>query len=149
MVNETLCKVGAVALVALSLVGCGKEIGRVPFSSEGTNSASLPLSSGEVAFWTDLDVAYEGAAALKYRIELLQGGSSVATAECDPLGKLPIEIGWVEVRRGAATSRKGRGKMVCSATLPKAGPTTVEATLVFDVRPATLRLNKADLVVKQ
>jgi hypothetical protein len=149
MVSKIWCKVGVAGLAALALLGCAKEVGRVPFSREGTNSASLPLASGRVVFWTELDLKYEGDAALKYRIDLLQAGSRVATAVCDPLAELPIKIGWFEMRRGAARSLSGHGEMACSANLHKAGPTTVEATLAFDIRPTALSLGKADLVIKQ
>jgi len=39
--------------------------------------------------------------------------------------------------------------MSCAATLAKAGPTVVRATLAFGVRPLTATINRADLVVKQ
>lgn len=132
-----------------SLTACGSEAGRVPFSNEGSGAAPMTLKAGEVAFWTDLDVAYEGQAALVYRIELVQDGSTVATAVCDPLGHLPMKMSWRETNIGASHSRRGRGKMECAATLAKGGPTTVKATLAFDRKPATVTLKKADLVLKQ
>ena len=127
----------------------GKEVGRVPFSGEGTNTAATVLSAGKVAFWTDIDLQYEGAAALEYRIALVQGGTPVATAICHPLGFLGTKFMWVEVDRGPSHSRSGSGKMDCSATLSKGGPTTVEATLEFTVRPLRATTSKADLVLKQ
>ena len=133
----------------LLLVGCGKEVGRVPFSAEATASAPLQLAAGDVAFWTDLDIAYDGDASLEYRIDLLQGGASAATAVCDPLGQMNIKLGWVETHLGASSSRRGSGKMTCGATLAKAGPTIVQATLAFGVRPTAFALERADLVVKQ
>jgi hypothetical protein len=41
------------------------------------------------------------------------------------------------------------GKMGCSATLAAGGATDVEVTLAFSRRPASVKLRKADLVVKQ
>jgi hypothetical protein len=131
------------------LVGCGKEQGRVPFAGEGSHAATIPLEAGDVAFWTDIDLKYEGEAALTYHIDLLQGGSSVATAECEALGPMSMKVGWVETRVNSARSRSGRGKMECSARISKSGPTLVQATLAFSTRPGRATLGRADLVVKQ
>ena len=137
------------ALLAVSLAACGRQVGSVPFSSEGTKSTTLPLAAGSVAFWTDLDVAYEGPATLHYQIELSQAGRHVATANCDPLGKKSVELGWVDIARASFRSQRGHGKMLCGASLAKGGPTVVEATLAFGVQPLTATINRADLVVKQ
>lgn len=137
------------ALAALFLVGCGKEAGRVPFATEDTKAVAMPLVAGDVAFWTDIDVKYEGAAALTYRVELAQAGASVATAACEALGPMSMKVGWVETQFGASRSLRGSGKMSCSASLAKGGLTEVRATLGFSARPASATLNKADLVVKQ
>ena len=139
----------ATALALLALTGCGKEVGRLPFSSEGRKSTVLALSPGDVAFWTDLDIQYEGVAAADYHIDLSQAGHSVATAVCDPLGPMSVQLGWLETQHSAKRSKSGRGEMTCSATLAKGGPTTVEVTLAFRSKPAVLALSKADLVVKQ
>jgi hypothetical protein len=143
----------ALFLVTLSatslLAGCGNEVGRLPFAGEDTKAVTMPLKAGEVAFWTDIDVKYEGGAALTYRVELLQGGSSVATAECDALGPMSMKVGWVETQFGASRSLSGNGKMSCSANLAKGGATVVQATLGFSARPTSATLNRADLVVKQ
>jgi hypothetical protein len=138
-----------VAFVALWLVACGKEAGRVPFAAEGTANATATLNSGNVDFWTDIDMKWEGDAALAYTIELEQGGKSVATATCNPLGPMNVKVGWSETNIGGSHSRSGSGKMGCSATLPSGGATNVKATLAFSRKPATLTLSKADLVVKQ
>lgn len=135
---------------AMLAVGCcGKELGRVAFSAPGTSSSTVSLEAGEVSFWTDIDIEYEGPASLEYKIELAQGGSVVATAMCNPLGKLPVQTGWVETNLGNSHMRRGAGKMTCSAQLPKAGATEVRATLAFGTPPTKLKLTKADLVVKQ
>ena len=139
----------AIALLALPLAACGRQVGSVPFSGEGTKSATLPLTSGSVAFWTDLDVAYEGPATLSYRIELSQAGRTVASTTCDPLGKMSVQLGWLDIERGASHSSRGHGKMLCGVRLAKGGPTLVEATLAFGVRPLTATIKQADLVLKQ
>ena len=43
-----------------SLGCCDTEIGRVPFQTTGTKSVSMPLKAGEVSFWTDVDIVWEG-----------------------------------------------------------------------------------------
>ena len=149
MSHKVIVKALFSVVLGLTLAGCGKELGRVPFSSEGTRSANLTLAAGEVAFWTDLQIAYEGDATLDYDIDLSQGGAVVASALCNPLGQLSVQLGLLEANIGSSHSRNVRGKMVCTATLPKAGPTDVQAKLVFGTRPTRLDLKKADLVVKQ
>jgi len=140
----------ALAIVALaSLAGCGTEVGRVPLSGVGTASVTVPLKAGDVVFWTDIDIAYEGDAALRYDVELSQGGTVVAKATCDPLGLIHVKSSWIETNVGASHTRRGNGKMTCSATLPKESPTLVSVTLAFGKSPGTVTLRKADLVLKQ
>lgn len=136
-------------LLALLLVACGRNVGSVPFTRAGTNSATLPLAAGKVAFWTDIDVAYEGTATLGYEIELSQAGRRVATASCDALGKKSVELGWVSIERMDFHSHRGTGKMLCGATLASAGPTVVQAVLILGGHPLSATINRADLVVKQ
>jgi hypothetical protein len=133
----------------LALAACGKEAGRVPFAAEGTATATVTLAQGEVAFWTDIDVEYKGAAEARYQIELVQAGTVVAQAECNPLGAINVKMSWVETNIGDSHSRSGRGKMKCSVEVAKAGPTVVRARLVVPQKPATFELKKADLVLKQ
>jgi hypothetical protein len=138
-----------VVLVTLSLVACGKEAGRVPFAAEGTATSAATLNAGTVDFWTDIEMKWEGDAALAYAVELEQGGKSVATATCDPLRSITVKVNWAEINLGSSHSRSGSGKMGCSATLASGGATNVKATLAFSRKPATLALSKADLVLKQ
>lgn len=133
----------------LGALGCGKEVGRIPLTSETTAQAPMTLAAGEVAFWTDLDIEYEGSAALTYTVELVQDGVTVATAACDPLGHLPVKLGWLQTSIGGEQTRRGNGKMSCNTTLAKGGATTVKATLAFSRKPARATLRRADLVVKQ
>jgi hypothetical protein len=136
-------------LAVLLLTGCGKEVGRLEFAAEGTKSVTVPLATGDVAFWTDIDLDYEGPTTLSYEVGLEQGGMLVANAVCNPLGQLGIKVGWLEAASGAFRSLKGRGKMSCSAHVNKTGPTTVRAVLRFGTAPASATLRKADLLLKQ
>lgn len=136
------------ALTAL-VVGCGKEVGRIPLSGEATSKATMTLAAGEVDFWTDLDLEFEGDAGLEYRVVLVQDDAPVTTTICDPLGRLSVKKRWLETDIGGSHARRGEGKMACSVKLAKGGPTTVEATLVASRRPSSLKIAKADLVAKQ
>lgn len=139
----------AFVLALAPLLACGKEAGRVPFGAAGTNDATMTLKAGEVDFWTDIDLSWDGAATLDYQVTLEQGGKTVATATCDPFGQLHVKQMWAETNIGSSHSRHGRGKMSCSTSLPSGGPTTVKATLAWGTKPSTETLRKADLVVKQ
>lgn len=141
--------VAVLAISAFALTACGSEVGRVRFSSDGSGEGSATLKAGDVAFWTDIDLAYKGDAALVYRIELVQGGTPVATAVCNPLGRIAVKTRWTETNLGGSHTRHGLGKMDCSAVVPKDGATTVKAALVFERKPQDITLKKADLVLKQ
>jgi hypothetical protein len=142
-------RLAVLALLLLSVTACGKEVGRVRMPAEGSGAASLTLQEGEVSFWTDLDISYEGDATLEYKIEVYQDGSNVGKIECNPLGNLPSKTSWVETNIGKSHSRRGSGKMTCEMKLPKTGETTIKTSLAFGKRPEKLVLKKADLVIKQ
>jgi hypothetical protein len=136
------------SFVAL-LCACGTEVGRVPLTGEATGTVTADLKAGDVSLWTDIDIEYEGDAMLAYDVTLEQGGKPVAKTTCDPLGSLPTKMSWVETNIGNRHSRRGKGKMACTATVPAGGPTTAKVTLKFGAKPTTVDLKKADLVLKQ
>jgi hypothetical protein len=137
------------ASLAVCLLACGKEAGRVPFAAEGAQQATFNLTKGEVQFWTDIDLEFQGDASLTYTVTLAQNGAPVNMVTCDPLGRLPMKTSWVETNVGPSHSRRGNGKMTCTATVPNAGPTEVRASLAFGQKPRSFTLRRADLVVKQ
>ena len=132
-------------LVTLITIGCGKEMGRVPFGEPGTAEEKVQLGAGEVSFWTELDVEWEGSAAARYEIQLLQKGDKVATASCDLLANPKIKLSWVETNIGGKHSRRGKGKLDCTASLSSGGETTVRVKL----KASDLTLKRADLILKQ
>lgn len=140
---------GALLLFFLALTACGREVGRVRLPAEGSGAVELTLDAGEISFWTDLSVEYEGEASLEYRIDVFQNGSSVGNAVCNPLGRLSVKSGWVETNVGSSHTRRGLGNMSCDLKLPSAGPTLIKTTLAFGKKPPTTLLRKADLVIKQ
>src|SRR5262245_22990314 len=103
----------------LGVTGCGRELGRVPFSAGGTGTTTVELAACKVAFWTELDLKCDTRSGLAYEIALLQRGVAVANAVCDPLGAMKTS-GFIEKRSGVSLSRSGRGKLACKATLPTA-----------------------------
>ncbi len=127
----------------------GEEVGRLAFTGPGTTSSTLLLNAGEVSFWTDVDIRYEGASPLAYHVDLSQGGSQVATASCDPLASKSVELSWLKTFDGVTHLERGRGKMGCTATLPASGPTTIAATLLLDSHGSPVTLKKADLAIRQ
>jgi hypothetical protein len=142
---RTLLVIAAAGLMA----GCGKEAGRTPFAAEGEQTATMELKAGEVALWTDIDLEWEGDGNLSYKVELVQNGTTVASAMCNPLGNLPVKSSWVSTDIGSKHSRRGNGKMPCDTKLAVGGPTTVKSTLAWGRKPASVTMKKADLVVKQ
>lgn len=137
------------SVAVCALAGCGKEVGRVPLSGVGTAESTVDLKAGDVAFWTDMDLEWEGDGSLEYRVTLSQDGKSVATATCWPLGQLHVKGNWTSTNLGDSHTRHGDGKMSCEATVPKAGKTTVQATLAWKQAPKSATVRKVDLVLKQ
>ncbi len=143
--RRSFAVLGLFALVA----GCGKEAGRVPLPGAGSGATALTLAPGDVALWTDIDISYEGDAALHYDVEFVQGGVTVANAKCNPLGPLSVKTSWVETNLGFEHSRSGNGKMDCSTKLATGGGTEVRTNLIVDRKGTKLTIKKADLVIKQ
>ena len=131
------------------LEGCGKEVWRVPFSGAGTGVATVTLKPGDVDFWTDISIEYDSDTSLAYQIDVQQGGASVGTATCNPLGPINVKSTWIETNLGSKHTRSGNGKMACSVKVDKGGSTTVKVSLAFAKKPASGGIKKADLVIKQ
>ncbi len=130
---------------ALAALGCGKEIGRVPFTAEGTKETHVEAAAKEVVFWSDVDLEWEGAGSAGYDVDLLQNGSKVASTTCDLLARPKVRMSWVETNIGGHHTRRGRGRMDCTVSLPSGGDTLVRAKL----RVSNVDVRSADLVVKQ
>ena len=128
-------------VVALSLVvslaGCGKEAGA---SRSRARGRPAPRSRSTPARSTSGPTSPSSTRATppsSTRSILKQGGASVGTATCNPLGHMSVKTSWVETNLGGSHSRKGNGKMACSGNLAKGGDTTVKAHLAFGKKPAT------------
>jgi hypothetical protein len=137
----------SVLLSCFALAGCGKEVGRIPLTGDGSGTTSVAVGSKGLALWTDLDIAYTGNLGATYEVEMLQSGKVVGTASCNPFD-VSTKIKSVETSiNGKHTMRYG-GKMRCSADVP-AGATEVKATLTIAPKPAVLTITKMDLVLKE
>jgi hypothetical protein len=135
--------------VLLMLASCGKEAGRVPFRGEGSDMRTIMLKPGHVAFWSVMDIEFEGKGELLYTIDLEQGGAKVASVTCDALGFHPAETNWSYMDIGDRHQWRGNAKMDCHANLVSGGSTTVNAKLAFGTKPSNVTIRKADLELRQ
>ena len=134
---------------ALTVVACGKEIGRVPLRDQGAGETTVEATQGKpLALWTSLDVKYTGAFAAHYDIEMLQGGALVGKTQCNPLD-VSTRLSSKQTTFGDDHAMSWQGKMRCEIALAKGGPTTVRAKLIIDRRPASLAIKDISLVVKE
>ncbi len=137
----------SVFVSTFALAGCGKEVGRIPFTGDGSGATSVAVGGKGLALWTDLDVAYTGDLGASYEVEMLQGGKVVGTATCNPLD-VSAKIKSMETSINGKHTRRYGGKMRCSADIP-AGATEVKATLSIAPKPPVLTITKMDLVLKE
>ena len=142
------------AASALVLLGCAglvdtftaAEIGRIPMSANGSSgSATAAVVAGPVALWTDLDVSWEGSAAMVYRVQVSQNGATIADTVCDPLD-VNVTLNSVTTDMGSSHSRDYDGLMGCTVVAPADG--TIEVSAVLEVTGDPL-IERADLVIKQ
>jgi len=139
--------VSLVSVVGL-LGGCGKEIGRVPFTAEGAQETKVHVEAGRpLALWTSLNVEYDGDLEAAYDVELRQGDSIIGAARCNPFD-ISLKTGATEVRLGAKQSIKYSGKMRCTLSPTASGEATLRAKLDFPAKPASLTVKDLSLVVK-
>jgi hypothetical protein len=140
----------AVAFATMPLLAaCGREVGRVPLHGEGKAEATMPVTQGKpLAVWTSLDVKYTGSFGALYDVELVQEGSTVSKAQCDPFD-VNVKTSSKVVNIGDQHSMSYNGKMKCELTPSRTGAATVKATLKYTQRPAALTVNDASLVLKE
>lgn len=161
------------AILAIVLAGCWKEIGRIEFDHVGNGRAEITIDADKaVDFWTDLDLKKEEKVSLaesimgdedvglSYAVVVYQDGEPVQQLTCDPLDVSTFALSSkvkFDISVGATHSFKYNGKMRCSATVSYTGDLVVEATLApVDTgdgsrveMPDSFKLSKADLVIKE
>ena len=155
--NKLLPIIGASILTLLSY-SCsallGEEVARLPINQVSTDDdnliimeTTLSLKQGEeIAFWSDIDIAYEGPVALRFRIEILIDGQSIDTFEIDPTDK-NITMGEVKTTVMDKTNWSFTGKNY-DILIEESGEYTFKAFLVASENPS-LVIDKAELVIKK
>jgi hypothetical protein len=146
-----------VLITCLFLFGCsaftGEEVGRLAInqvSSVGNlikKEASVVLEPGdEIAFWTEMDMEYEGDVTILFRIAITKDGKDLGSMEIDPRKK-DMTIGEVKTSLGdkISWSFSGRGAII---PISEAGNYTFEAILLAS-NNSSLVIKKAELVLKK
>ncbi|PJJ60281.1 hypothetical protein [Hymenobacter chitinivorans] len=150
-------KLWAALALAVPLSACGslfgKEVARLPINAlstpghEVTREATLQLQKDEqVALWSDMDMAYDGEAPVRFQVQVLQNGRPYQQLELDPTEK-NVTVGEVKTNLNGKVNWRFTGKNG-SLTVPAAGTYTFRAHLVAAANP-TLRITKAELVLKK
>ncbi|MEO1053488.1 MAG: hypothetical protein AAFX87_22830 [Bacteroidota bacterium] len=145
-------------LVLLSvLTACsalmGEEIARLPINGVSSpdslimKETSLNLKKGdEIAFWSEMDMAYEGDVGLRFRVEVLKDGEAHGGLEIDPTEK-NITAGEVKTSLMGKTNWRFTGRNT-SVDIDEDGNYTFKAILVASENPS-LVIEKAELVIKK
>jgi hypothetical protein len=154
MKKPQLLLIIAVAL----LTGCeaitGKEIARLSINqiSKDTNNliikdTSLVLKKDEkIAFWSDIDVEYEGSASFRFKIEILKNNQNVGLLTIDPTKK-NITIGEIKTSLNNKTKWSFTGKN-SEFTIPEDATYTFKALFIASDN-STLKVKKAEIVLKK
>lgn len=151
---KNLLKLFAIALVVM---GCdaitGKEVGRLPINKVSTeenlvtNEVTLDLKKDdEIGIWSDMDIAYEGALGLRFRIEIERDGKKIGGFEIDPMRK-HITIGEVKTTIMDKTEWSFTGKN-SEYVIEEDGKYTFRGILVANDNPS-LKVTKAEVIFKK
>jgi hypothetical protein len=144
------------ALVAL-MSGCnglfGKEVARLPINVVSTDGhdvvkeATLQLKKDdEVAVWSDMDLAYEGASPVRFQVVVTKDGEPFKQLEIDPTEK-NVTVGEVKSTVNDHVNWRFTGKNAV-LTIPVNGAYLFKARLIAAPNP-TLKITKAELVLKK
>ncbi|GAB2783561.1 hypothetical protein HNQ93_002322 [Hymenobacter luteus] len=144
-------------LLAAPLSACdnlfGQEVARLPINviskpgQEVVKETTLQLQQGEeLAIWSDMDMAYDGEAPVRFQVQILQNGAPYQQLELDPTEK-NVTVGEVKTSVNDKTSWSFTGKSG-TLTAPTSGTYTFKARLVAAPNPS-LVIKKAELVLKK
>lgn len=160
--NQVLSRAAAKKLTgwlasAVLLSGCnslfGEEIARLPINVVSTDGhevakeASLPLKKDdEIAVWSDMDMAYDGAAPVRFQVTVTKDGAPFQQLEIDPTEK-NVTVGETktDINGQVKWSFTGRNTVL---KIPASGTYIFKARLVAAPNP-TLNITKAELVLKK
>jgi hypothetical protein len=143
--------------LAALLGGCdallGKEVARLPINEvstaghEVTKEAAVPLKKGdEIALWSDMELAYEGDAPLRFQVQVLRDGAPYQQLELNPTEK-NVTVNEFKTSVNDKVSWRFSGKNA-ELKIPENGIYTFKARLVAAANP-TLKVTKAELVLKK
>lgn len=131
----------------------GKEVARLPVNAVSTagheveKEASLPLKKDdEIALWSEMDVAYEGEAPMRFQVRVTKNGVPVNQLEFDPTAK-NVTVGEVKTDLNGRVDWRFSGKNA-EFKVPETGTYTFTARLVAAANPS-LKIAKAEVVLKK
>jgi len=143
--------------LALLFIGCsaltGEEIARLAInkvSSKGNfidKDVILELKKGdEIAFWSDMDMAYEGEVNLRFRVKIFKNDAKMSELEIDPMKK-SITIGEVKSSIMDKTKWSFTGKN-SELKIEEDASYRIAAILIASNNPS-LEVTKAELILKK
>lgn len=150
-------KLFAIFLLALVVIACdaitGTEVARLPVNALTTEDTTfvkevtLDLKRGdEIVFWSDMDIAYEGDVALRFRVQLSKDSVVTGNLEIDPTDK-NVTLGETKVSVNNKTTWSFTGRNA-KVLIDDNGRYTFKTYLEASDNP-TLKIIKAELVIKK
>lgn len=108
---------------------------------------TLDLKRGdEIVFWSDMDIAYEGDVALRFRVQLSKDSVVTGNLEIDPTDK-NVTLGETKVSVNNKTTWSFTGRNA-KVLIDDNGRYTFKTYLEASDNP-TLKIIKAELVIKK
>ncbi len=131
----------------------GEEVGRLSINKVSTSEenatikeTSLDLKKGdELGLWSEMDMEYEGAVELRFRIEVIKDGETIDNLEIDPTDKsisiMQSKTVWNNKTDWSYTGKNGE------YTIKEDGNYTFRGFLVASENPS-LVIEEAEFVLK-
>jgi hypothetical protein len=154
---KTSLKLFFVCLSSVLFIACAalssKEVARIAINkvnnteNQEWKSTSIDLKKGDkLYFWTDLDLEYEGELELNYNVRVIKNSDTLRVVKLNPLN-CKLKMFEKTVSLMGKTSQSYEGNMD-AFEITDAGKYTFDVILVSNPNE-TLKLNKADLVLKK
>jgi hypothetical protein len=131
----------------------GQEVARLPINAISTperevmKEATLKLKKDDkIAVWSEMDMAYDGDAPVRFQMVLLQDGTPFQQLEIDPTKK-NISVSEVKTTLNSKVNWRFSGKNT-EVTIPANASYTFKARLIAG-NNSTLQIKKAELVLKK
>ncbi|MCX2744518.1 hypothetical protein OO013_11615 [Mangrovivirga sp. M17] len=144
-------------LISVLITACnaltGNEIARLKIDKVSNENdlrvwkASVRLKKGdEIEVWSDMDLEFEGVVQLRFGVKIYKNDEEYRQLEIDPFDK-NTTLGEVRKTINKGTEWSFFGKNT-SLRIDEDGSYTFEGVLISSENP-TLKINKADLVIKK